>query len=242
MFPLIITLNFLYINSLSVWSNNTANLYHSFIIISLSSTPQFTTRFINPITCIIHNLAVKYDANGKPYSKSLTWLRDTLRNNGYPNVKKVHIAWTKEAGFRGYGIIQFNGSGHDDFLQARKLAAVYASRHHQLGKHEFYTDDPDRYPYGGPYLWLAVAEDGHLLRNEFPHNLTTVPKSWEDEEVPHDDQIVRLIYDQVYPDYPPLVHILLGCLNKCWQRFNKKCLLVFISVCIINIWFVLVEM
>ncbi|XP_074271253.1 protein FAR1-RELATED SEQUENCE 5-like [Silene latifolia] len=59
---------------------------------------QSLTHYINPITCIIHNLPVIRDAVGKAASKSLNLLRDILIENGFSNVKAIHLAWISSRG------------------------------------------------------------------------------------------------------------------------------------------------
>ncbi|XP_074288858.1 uncharacterized protein LOC141614004 [Silene latifolia] len=50
---------------------------------------QSVTHYINPITCIIHNLQVIRDSAGKRASKSLNPLRDILIENGFSNDRSI---------------------------------------------------------------------------------------------------------------------------------------------------------
>jgi hypothetical protein len=156
---------------------------------SSSSKPaelQSNTRYVHPITCIIHNLPIKYDDNGNAYSRSLTWMRDMLRQCGYTNVKKVHPGWGK-AGFLGYAIIEFESHGkkHESYRQARKLQARYED--HDAGRTNYYTDDGLQ----AQYLWIATDRDIDLLRT-YRHYIDTVPRQWEAEQVPPNNPHIEL--------------------------------------------------
>jgi hypothetical protein len=175
---------------------------------AVAFSEQSSTRYINPVTCIIHNLPVTRNAAGRGSSKSLVPLRDILIENGYSNVSKVHKAWTSSGGFHGYAVIEFRGNGLDDFRQAKQLAARYASR--GRGKDDFNDHDADCYVHAGPYLWVATDEDVSLLQRVYRRfGFWTVPKSVEEEDVPYfdhevDPDVVQLIYNQLYPRYPPI--------------------------------------
>jgi len=86
---------------------------------STSAVSQSNTRYVYPFTCIMHNLPIKLDKDGKGSSKSYTWMRDMLRRHGYTNIKKVHTSWSQDRGFLGYAMIEFEGFGkkHDSFVK-----------------------------------------------------------------------------------------------------------------------------
>lgn len=146
---------------------------------STSAVSQSNTRYVYPFTCIMHNLPIKLDKDGKGSSKSYTWMRDMLRRHGYTNIKKVHTSWSQDRGFLGYAMIEFEGFGkkQDSFRQARKLHHRYEFR--EAGKYNFNTDDGLQ----AQYLWIATDRDIGLLRG-YRYDLITVPCSWEAEPVP----------------------------------------------------------
>ncbi|KAL2925448.1 Protein INVOLVED IN DE NOVO 2 [Bienertia sinuspersici] len=107
----------------------------------------------SPPTCIIHNLPIQYDKQGKPIAKSFIMIRDILRDLGY-KVKKIIPSWNHHR-FKAYSFIEF-GLEDEDFKQALKLERKFHQEGHS--KAQWMSRNTDAWP----YLWAAMRNDRHL--------------------------------------------------------------------------------
>jgi hypothetical protein len=165
---------------------------------------QSRSRYVQPFTCILHNLPVRYDQNGKGLNPDYGWLRPLLHDCGFTAVRKVYPVSTKRQGFIGLAFIEFDEANcHDSFRQARKLEARFAAE--DAGRISFYSDARQK----GPYLWVATHVDHHLLTHyKRQHILATVAMSWEREAIPpaapggDEASIFDMIYTEIHEEYP----------------------------------------
>lgn len=160
------------------------------------------SQYLKPYTCILQNLPVEYDDEGKPIGSSYRSLKDILAGFGF-SVDWVEPAWTK-IGFHGYVLIQF-GSSPEAFKAAYRLEKLFQRK--GQGRDSWFSEaDKGK----KPYLWVARKEDRHFFykvqkkaKGGMFVKPFTIPEDWvEDEGDAVDNGVVEALKNNIYTVAP----------------------------------------
>ncbi|KNA09515.1 hypothetical protein SOVF_152940 [Spinacia oleracea] len=123
-------------------------------------------QYISAFTCIIQNLPVKYNENGRPVSQTYEWLKDLLLSLGYREKKVTPMGCGGE-----YGLIEFGTQGIE-LRSAGRLAWKFNRARH--GKFRWLLGADKK----GPYVWLAKTIDLPLFGGN-QVDVVTVDSAWK---------------------------------------------------------------